>query len=186
MSVKDEIQTLEMQMIQTREQLKKLRKEVPAEEVKDYVFKNLEGEDIHLSELFDNKEDLILVHNMGRSCPYCTLWADGFIGFVPHLESRAAFYVESDEEPTAMQAFQKSRNWNFKMISTKNTSFKKDMGYQNEQGNHPGVSTFFKNGEGKIFRHSQAIFGPGDTFCSVWHLFDLLKDGVNNWEPQYK
>ena len=37
------------------------------------------------------KRDLIVIHNMGASCPYCTLWADGFNGIYDHLADRAAF-----------------------------------------------------------------------------------------------
>ena len=29
---------------------------------------------------------LLMIHNMGEACRYCTLWADGFNGFLPHLE----------------------------------------------------------------------------------------------------
>jgi predicted dithiol-disulfide oxidoreductase (DUF899 family) len=31
---------------------------------------------VRLSELFAGKADLILIHNMGTTCPNCTLWAD--------------------------------------------------------------------------------------------------------------
>jgi len=33
---------------------------------------------------------------------------------------------------------------------------------------------------------SDASLGPGDDFCSVWHLFNLLPEGPDGWEPQYK
>jgi hypothetical protein len=30
-----------------------------------------------------------------------------------------------------------------------------------------------------------ATFGPGDDFCSVWHLLEQFKDGANKWQPQF-
>ncbi len=38
-------------------------------------------------EMFGDKKQLLLIHNMGQGCRYCTLWADGFNGFLKHLES---------------------------------------------------------------------------------------------------
>jgi hypothetical protein len=28
------------------------------------------------------------------------------------------------------------------------------------------------------------FFGPGDLYCSAWHLFGLLKDDEDGWEPK--
>jgi len=45
------------------------------EEVADYQMATLHGP-VRLSELFAGKADLIVIHNMGTTCPNCTLWAD--------------------------------------------------------------------------------------------------------------
>jgi hypothetical protein len=29
-------------------------------------------------------------------------------------------------------------------------------------------------------------FSPGDDFCIVWPIFDLLPGGAGNWDPKYK
>src|SRR5437879_11525777 len=62
------------------------------EEVEDYEFA-VPGGTSRLSALFGEKETLFVVHNMGMSCAYCTLWADGFNGAYDHLRNRAAFVV---------------------------------------------------------------------------------------------
>jgi predicted dithiol-disulfide oxidoreductase (DUF899 family) len=49
----------------------------------------------------------------------------------------------------------------------------------------PGVSVF-KKGRGRIVRVSDASLGPGDDFCTAWHLFDLLPEGPNDWGPMYR
>jgi predicted dithiol-disulfide oxidoreductase (DUF899 family) len=59
-----------------RRQMREVRAAAEPEEVPDYVFRNSAGS-VRLSELFGEKPDLIVIHNMGTSCPNCTLWADG-------------------------------------------------------------------------------------------------------------
>ena len=154
------------------------------QEVKDYEFLDLNNKKIKLSELFENKKDLILIHNMGASCAYCTMWADGFNGVRRHLENRAGFAVVSNDPPTLQKKFAKSRGWKFKMVSAANNSFTKDMKMGTAQEPMPGVSTFFKQ-KNKIFLVGKDNFGPGDKYCSVWPFLDLLKTSSNRWEPKF-
>jgi predicted dithiol-disulfide oxidoreductase (DUF899 family) len=48
------------------------------------------------------------------------------------------------------------------------------------------VSAFHRNDDGTVVRTGKAIFGPGDDFCALWHLLDLLPGGPKGWEPKYK
>ena len=82
--------------------------------------------------------------------------------------------------------FSQSRGWRFPMYSGAKSSFIQDMGFQNESGFAPGVSTFTKDENGEIYRVAKASLGPYDPFCSAWHLFALLGDGVSDWAPKYK
>ena len=155
--------------------------------VKDYNLLDHKGRKIKFSSLFGKKEDLILIHNMGKACTYCTMWADGFNGVVPHLEDRAAFALVSPDPPAVQKKFYNSRNWKFKMFSSKGSSFAKDLGYETKAGEpQPGVSVFYKNKSGKMIRVAKDYFGPGDPYCLVWHLFGLLPGGPKGWHPQYK
>jgi predicted dithiol-disulfide oxidoreductase (DUF899 family) len=164
-----------------------LRRTRPPEPVADYTLHASSGEEVKLSELFGDKNDLLVIHNMGPGCSYCTLWADGFNGFTPHLEDRAAFVVISPTTPEKQRKFAEGRGWTFKMASAEGTTFIKDMGFEPNPGEvWPGVSTFRKQDDGSIIRVSRDYLGPGDVYCSVWHLFDMLADGVNNWEPKFK
>ncbi|HEY1431622.1 MAG TPA: hypothetical protein VGF39_08355 [Stellaceae bacterium] len=38
----------------------------------------------------------------------------------------------------------------------------------------------------EIYRVSDTGFGPGDDFCAIWSFFDLLPEGADDWQPQYK
>lgn len=140
---------------------------------------------VTLSELFGDKDDLIVVHNMGQGCAYCTLWADGFASVLPHLERRTAFVVSSPDDPATQRAFAGSRGWPFRMVSTQGSSFAHDMGYYVEgEGYWPGVSAFRRRADGSMVRVARDFFGPGDVYNNVWHFFDLLADGSNGWQPR--
>ena len=157
------------------------------EEVREYVLTDSEGEKVALSTLFGKKDVLILVHNMGRSCPYCTMWVDGFNGVLDHLEDRAAFALVFPDPPPIQKKFGGSRGWRFKMVSSKGTRFSKDMGFEGEEGSsEPGVSVFHRTRDGTILRVSKDEFGPGDEYCIVWHFFDLLPEGSKGWEPKFR
>ena len=172
-----------------KQKLVEFRKRQPMEEVKDYVFKDSDGHDVKLSDLFGDKKDLIVVHNMGTGCIYCTMWADGFTGLLPHLMDRAAFALSSPDKPDVQKRFAEKRNWKFKMISANENNFFQEMGFWQNEGAHPGpwpgVSTFQKGDDGKIYRVSRASFGPGDDFCPTWPFLDMLSGGANGWEPKY-
>ena len=64
------------------------------------------------------------------------------------------------------------------------TSFGEDMGYRVDGRARPGVSVF-KRRDGKILRVADTGFEPGDDFCSVWHLFDLIPEGAAGWQPKF-
>ncbi|MBS1714367.1 MAG: DUF899 family protein [Armatimonadetes bacterium] len=177
-----EIQELERRLLELKENLQKARQAAPRQEVGDASFATLDG-DVRLDELFGDKDELWTVHNMGQSCPYCTLWADGLNGSVRHLEDRAAFVVVSPDSPAEQRAFAESRGWTFRMVSDRDRTFTSDMGYWNEKdGWWPGVSAFVREG-GKIYRTGTAVFGPGDDFCPIWPMMDLM-GGDKGWEPR--
>jgi predicted dithiol-disulfide oxidoreductase (DUF899 family) len=184
----DEVAQLEQQMTELQHKLVAARRRQGGETVKDYVFETPAG-DASLSALFGDKRDLLVVHNMGRHCPYCTLWADGFAGLTKHLENRAAFVVASDDPVDVQQAFAQSRGWPFRMVCSRDTGFFTDMGFRGPSNdgrtiNWPGVSAFSRRDNASIVRTARTFFGPGDAYCSVWHLFDLFADGANNWQPK--
>src|SRR5258708_2922461 len=183
-NLQKQINQVEKEINTGKEKLSKLRHQLPKEEVANSVFKDHQGKSVKLSDLFGKKKELILVHNMGKQRPYCTLWADGFNGLVGHFENRAAFVLESADDVNIQKKFHQGRKWKFKMVSSHGTSFKKDMGFL-DSNDHPmpGVSIFQKVSNGKIYRTAQDGFGPGDDYCSFWHFFDRLPCGVRGVKP---
>ncbi len=168
-----------------RERMRETLAAVEPQEVQDYELTNMEGA-VRLSRLFGEHDDLILIHNMGVSCSYCTLWADGYNGLHPHVVTRAGFAVSSPDRPTVQRKFAESRGWKFPMVSHAGSSFAADMGYVSAKGGWmPGVSVFRREGK-TILRVSDTGFSPGDDFCTLWHFFDLLPGGVGEWPAASK
>lgn len=173
------------QIAELRQKMRTAQASIEPETVKDYEFRRTDGTTVKLSDLFGEKDTLFVVHNMGASCPYCTLWADGFNGVFDHLSSRAAFVVSSPDAPEQQQAFATGRGWRFPMVSVVGTTFPQDMGYWRDNHPMPGVSVFKRAGE-RIMRVSDTSFSPGDDFCGVWHFLDLIPEGAAGWQPKYK
>lgn len=183
--IPEPIAEISRQIRSLQEQLREARRAQAPESVGDYVLRGPEGE-LRLSELLAETPDLLVVHNMGRGCPYCTLWADGFVGLADHLGSRAGFVIVSPDSPEEQAAFAESRGWPFRMLSDEDGAFTRDMGYLLDEGGYwPGVSAFRLQEDGGIVRTGNDIFGPGDAYNATWHLFDLLEGGPQRWQPRF-
>ena len=107
--IEKEIAAAEEKLSADKKKLAELRKKLPKVKVSDYTFKDKEGKEIKLSEMFGDKKELMLVHNMGKSCAYCTLWADEINGIYHHLENRTPFVLISPNDPSIMKEFEIGR-----------------------------------------------------------------------------
>ncbi len=181
---KEDLNTLRQEFLEVRQRLAEAQKYQAAEPVENYVFQSPTGP-VDLASLFGNHNDLFVIHNMGVSCPYCTLWADGLNGVLNHLQSKAPVVISSPDSVEVQSKFKADRDWDFTMVTTADNTFAEDMGYRNEQGSHPGVSVFTKT-DNTINRVADTPFGPGDDFCAVWHLFGFLPNGADGWQPKHQ
>src|ERR1700722_11183162 len=173
------------QIADIRTKMRDIQAAVEPETVADYTFSTSDG-GTHLVDLFGAKDDLFVIHNMGASCAYCTLWADGYNGIYDHLANRAAFVVCSPDAPDVQRRFAEARGWRFPMVSHQGTSFAADMGYRSETGGWlPGLSVFRREGD-RVVRVADTGLCPGDDFCSLWHFLDMLSAGADGWEPRFK
>jgi predicted dithiol-disulfide oxidoreductase (DUF899 family) len=179
----DKLAAFRRQIRDIREKMRKLQAAIEPEEVKDYEFTTTDGT-VRLSALFGGKDSLFMIHNMGTSCPHCTMWADGFNGVFDHLRDRAAFVVSSPDPPETQRTFAEGRGWKFPIVSHAGTGFADDMGYLRDGRAMPGVSVFKREGK-KIVRVSDTGFSPGDDFCNVWHFFDLIPEGAGGWKAKF-
>jgi predicted dithiol-disulfide oxidoreductase (DUF899 family) len=93
-------------LLALHEEIRDLQKVVEPQPVDDYLFEGWNGP-VRLSELFGGKRDLFVIHNMGTTCRYCTMWADGFNGVYDHLADRAAFVLATPDTPDVQRQFAK-------------------------------------------------------------------------------
>ncbi len=178
-----EIQALEEEIFNLTAKLGELRREAPGLEVRDYTFKTTAGE-TSLAQLFGNKDKLLVIHNMGQGCRYCTLWADGFNGFLPHLESAMSVVLVSKDEPDTQRRFANSRGWRFQLASPGGGAYIQEQTAQAGANNMPGAVVYERDGE-RILRKGSSVFGPGDLYCSHWNLLALAGLSEGDWTPQF-
>ena len=179
----DSIAELEAQIFDLTRRLNELRKMNPGTEVPDYPFQTLQGE-VRLLDLFGSRDRLLMIHNMGQGCRYCTLWADGFNGFLPHLESTLAVVLVSKDAPEEQRRFANARGWRFRLASHGGGDYMREQTVLEGVDNMPGAVAYRRDGD-RILRTSSAVFGPGDLYCSIWGLLALAGMGETDWTPQY-
>jgi predicted dithiol-disulfide oxidoreductase (DUF899 family) len=172
---------LEIEIMEKALTLASLRKAEAPVEVKDYVFSTPDGETT-LSKLFARRDRLLVIHNMGEGCRYCTLWADGLNGVLAHLEDAMAVALVSKDPPDVQRRLAQDRGWRFRMASHGGGSYMREQSVGD--GNYPGAVVYERR-DGRIFRRGRAAFGPGDLYSPVWHLLALGGVGADDWTPQF-
>lgn len=168
--VNEEIEHLRKKKIEINSKLAEMNME------KDYIFYTPEGKEIKFTELFGDRKYLFTVHNMGKGCAYCTMWADGFNGNYKDIEKKGAFVLVSPDPVEVHKEFKESRGWKYQTVSSQGSTFAEDTGYYRDGHYGPGVSVFEKTDDGKIRRVGKDFFGPTDFFCNTWHFYDLLPE----------
>ena len=179
-----EITALETQICELTAKLNQLRSQNETTEIKNYAFETLNGATT-LLDLFGTQETLLVIHNMGQGCRYCTLWADGLNGFVPHLESTMALVLVSKDAPELQRRFANSRGWRFNLASHGGGEYIQEQTVMEGSNNEPGVVVYERKGD-VIFRKNSCVFGPGDLYCPMWILLGMAGLGEQQWTPQYK
>lgn len=184
-----EIESLFQEIRERRNKIIELLKARPKPAMKSWELYDHSNTRRELADLFGENEDLIVIHNMGIRCSYCTMWADEINGVLGHLSRRAAIVMVNPDSIETQKAFAESRGWNIPMLTDRDHRFTHEMGFSNENDGKyselPGYSTFHRSPDGSIERIGYDWFGPGDNYSSVWHFFELLKDGDSGWNPEF-
>ena len=161
------------------------------------------GTDVRLSELFSTGKDaLIVVYLMyapedESACPMCTMWADGYNGIAQHLLDRVSLAVVARAEIGKFRRWGRGRGrgWrNLRLLSSLDNTFNADFAVESDGGKSqfPAIIVFVRGEDGGIRHHytGGAIMGPDqfrglDLYSPVWHLFDLLPSGREDWFPKH-
>lgn len=181
------VQELESHIYELKKQLDQLRKDTPPESVDpETTFQSHDGP-VALKDLFGDHDHLVLIHNMGASCPFCTMWADTLQSSLPYLVTRANVVLVSPDSPDHQAKLAEHRGWKFQMLHDPDKAFTTKMGYYSDGDDYtgfmPGTSVFKKLPDGSIVRTNHTVFGPLDDFNPVWHFWSLLDGNSSDWEP---
>ena len=175
------IEELERRIAELSGELNALRRQSPSTPVPNYDFRTEAGETT-LRDLFAGRNKLLVIHNMGQGCRYCTLWADGFNGLLPHLEAVLSVVLVSKDAPDVQRTFANSRGWRFRLASHGGGDYIREQGVYGEAENYPGAVVYELDGE-SMRRLNACSFGPGDIYCGLWGLLGLA--GIDEFTPQY-
>lgn len=178
-----QIAELEQEIYHLNLKLQKMRQDNPPSTVGHYEFTTQQG-NTSLLDLFGDQDKLLLIHNMGQACRYCTLWADGFNGFVAHLESTMSVVLVSKDSPAEQRKFANSRGWRFRLASHGGGSYIQEQSAQAGANNMPGAVVYERQGD-QVFRKNACVFGPGDQFCPAWDLLSMAGITESEWTPQF-
>lgn len=179
-----EAQKLEFEIMQKAQQLAELRRKEAARPVANYAFETEAGA-ATLGDLFAGRDRLLMIHNMGQGCRYCTLWADGINGILPHLEDAMAVALVSKDPPDTQRRMALDRGWRFRMASHGGGPYMAEQCTMGEHANMPGAAIFERDGD-QIVRRGQTAFGPGDLYSPHWHFLALAGIGAGDWTAQYR
>jgi predicted dithiol-disulfide oxidoreductase (DUF899 family) len=195
----------EKELTRLRDEVTSLRRQMPWTEVtENYTFSDPDGEK-SLSELFGDKQQLIVYHFMyapgwEEGCKSCSFWADQYdaIGF--HIGERdVAMAVVSRAPWQDFQAFKKRMDWRFPWYSSSANSFNFDYhvsfqepgeGYYNYRMTNvmeelPGLSVFYKDDDGMIY-HTYSCYSRGlDPLNATYQMLDLAPKGRDEADLPY-
>lgn len=174
---------LEMKIMEMTAELRQLQRELPGQVVSNYDFDTMEGKRT-LLDLFAGQKKLLVIHNMGQACRYCTLWGDGINPYVSHLETAMSVIMVSKDAPDVQRKFANSRQWRMRMASHGGGVYMKEQVATDSMGNMPGA-VVYELVEDEIHRKASTYFGPGDLYCPQWHFLGLAGIDISDWTPQY-
>lgn len=192
----------EKEFTRARDAISAARRELPWEKVETaYAFDGPEGRQT-LDELFDGREQLMTYHFMlgpgwEVGCPSCSYLADQVEPAVVHLAARDVSFVAISSAPLdQIEAFRKRMGWNFKWLSSADTSFNRDFHVSFSQDEvddgetyynyrvgqfpateAPGLSVFAKGDDGAVY-HTYSTYGRGlDMFLTAYNYLDHAPKG---------
>jgi len=132
-----------------RDQLNRLRQELPWKEVtKQYLFEGPNGKQT-LAELFDGRSQLIVYHFMfdpswDQGCSHCSFWADNFNQIIVHLNQRDVTMIAVSRAPySKLVSYETRMGWDFKWVSSYNTDFNFDYNVSFTQENLDKNKAFY-------------------------------------------
>ena len=169
---------------------------------KDYRFKDEQGFEVGLRELFGDKDTLVTYFWMygpqrERPCPMCTNWLGAVEGNATDIKQRVALKILGRSSVERQVAFAQQRGWrDLNFVQTVGDDYAKDLGLLTPEGyEYPALVVFRRNGdEVRLFWASEMtkeMADPGQDprdapdIASLWSILDLTPGGRGtDWYPK--
>lgn len=145
------------------------------------------GKDIHFSELFGDKNTLILYSYMygpgwDKPCLSCTSLVDGFDRAAFSVSHDAAFAVVTAASAQQLHDWAKTREWRqIRLLSAEKTDYLRDYRSQagaDDQSLLPAIHVFTRrNGEIYHFWGTEIMGNSVDMVWVYWNLMDMTPEG---------
>lgn len=195
--LRDQLLEAEIALKDQTERVASFRRQLPLgpQVETDYVFREgppdlndnspAKFRDVRFSELFAPGKDSLIVDHL--------MWADGYSSIAPHVSDKVNFVLVAKVELARLRDWGRRRGWEkMRLLSSHDNTFNRDYLVEDEKGQRPAVSVFRRAPDGKIYftYTTEMSRTPGhhrgiDPFSAVWHFFDLLPEGRENWMPRH-
>lgn len=173
----------------------------PGPLMKDYRFKDANGAELGLADLFGDHDTLVAYFWMygperERPCPMCTNWLGAVNGNGNDIKQRVALKIIGRSPVERQKAFAQERGWQaLDFVQTIGSDYVQDfrlLGADNSES--PALAVFKKSGSGiRLFWKSEMtaeMADPGQDardapdIASLWTILDLTPGGRGtDWYP---
>lgn len=169
---------------------------------KDYRFKDANGAELGLIDLFDGKPTLMTYFWMygperERPCPMCTNWLGAVNGNGADIKQRIAFKILGRSPVERQLAFAQERGWrDLDFVQTVGDDYARDLGLINPDGaENPALVVFRRDDDTvRLFWASEMTFDMADPgqdprdapdIAALWSVLDLTPEGRGtDWYPK--
>ncbi len=169
---------------------------------KDYRFKDENGSEVSLLDLFGDKDTLVTYFWMygpqrERPCPMCTNWLGAANGNAVDVQQRAGFKILGRSPVDRQLAFARERGWRgLQFVQTVGDDYALDLGILQPDGSeYPALIVFRKDGDTvRLFWASEVngeMADPGQDprdgpdVASLWTILDMTPEGRGtDWYPK--
>lgn len=170
---------------------------------KDYRFKDEQGFEVGLTDLFGDKDALVAYFWMygperERPCPMCTNWIGSVDGNAADIKQRVAYKILGRSPVERQFAFAQERGWrDTDFVQTIGDDYANDLGLLTPDGEYPALVVFRKQGDQiRLFWKSEMtgeMADPGQDprdapdIASLWSILDLTPQGrPADWYPKLR
>lgn len=169
---------------------------------KDYRFKDADGAEVGLADLFGDKAALVSYFWMygpqrERPCPMCTNWLGAVAGNAADIGQRVALKIFGRSPVERQLAFAEERGWRgLEFVQTVGDDYARDLGLLNEDGSeNPALVVFKRDGDQvRLFWASEMTLEMADPgqdprdapdVAALWSILDLTPGGRGtDWYPK--